>query len=550
MAGFRIFRNAGESRAKARLSRNGTHIQQSKQGDTPSWALRTVRRMLSGMKRNKKKAPVSPYKSYRDKLSEQDSQTLDDFFVEFESHCSLPREEKAKLRSDFENALAYYSDSGVRLSVALERLSISKLGGFYSRPAILWYALDDAAKIYPLSMKRGQMAVFRLSVYLKEDIVPELLQMALTFTIKRFPSFATTVKKGVFWHYLDTAKRRYVIGQDNGLPCHPLKIARSGSQSFRVMYYKNRISVEFFHILTDGTGGLIFLKTLTAEYLRLTGMPSACTEGALDIGDPPRPEETANEFCRAEKTDKSSGFVDKRAVQMSGKLSKTRPFRVLHFNMNAKTLREAAKKHDATITAYILAQLFLAGRYATDEFQGEMSIQVPVNMRKFYPSDTVRNFSMYCGIRLPIGAVTSADGILPEISRQLTEKASRKSMNEMMNSTKNMVNAVRYVPLFIKAPAARLVYGFLGDRIFSNTLSNLGVVKMPPELSEQIESMDFILGTALTNRAGCGLVTYGNTATLTLSKFTTDPSFEERLYDLLRLDGIELRVDGSEAHES
>lgn len=502
------------------------------------------------MKRNRKKTPVSPYKAYLDKLSEQDRRALDDFFAEFDSHCTLPGEEKTKLRSDFENALTYYADSGIFLSAALKRLSISKLGGFYSRPPILWYALDDAAKIYPLSMKQGQMAVFRLSVYLKKDVVPELLQMALTFTIKRFPSFATTVKKGFFWHYLDTAKRRYVIGQDNGLPCHPLKIARSGSQSFRVMYYKNRISVEFFHILTDGSGGLVFLKTLTAEYLRLTGISSAHTEGALDISDPPRPEETANEFCRAEKTDKSSGFIDKPAVQMSGKLSKTRPFRVLHFNMDAKTLREAAKRHGATVTAYILAQLFLASRYATDEFQGEMSIQVPVNMRKFYPSDTVRNFSMYCGIRLPINAVTSADDILPEISRQLKEKASRESMSEMMNSTKNMVNTVRYVPLFVKAPAARLVYGFLGDRIFSNTLSNLGVIKMPAELSEQIESLDFILGTALTNRAGCGLITYGNTATLTISKFTADPSFEERLDELFLRDGIELRVDGSEAHES
>ena len=502
------------------------------------------------MKRNRKKASVSPYELYRDNLPDKDRQALGNFFAEFESHCALQRAEKAKLRSDFENALTYYADSGIFLSAALERLSISKLGGFYSRPPILWYALDDAAKIYPLSMKQGQMAVFRLSVYLKKDVVPELLQMALTFTIKRFPSFATTVKKGFFWHYLDTAKRRYVIGQDNGLPCHPLKIARSGSQSFRVMYYKNRISVEFFHILTDGSGGLIFLKTLTAEYLRLTGIPSAHTEGALDIGDPPRPEETANEFCRAEETDKSSGFVDKPAVQMSGKLSKVKPFRVLHFNMDAETLRKAAKKHGATVTAYILAQLFLAGRYATDEFQGEMSIQVPVNMRKFYPSDTVRNFTMYCGIRLPVRAITSADDILPEISRQLTEKASRKSMSEMMNSTKNMVNVMRYVPLFIKAPAAKLVYGFLGDKIFSNTLSNLGVVKMPAELSGQIESMDFILGTALTNRAGCGLITYGNTATLTLSKLTADPSFEEHLYDLLCRDSIKLCVDGSEALES
>ncbi|MEZ4627989.1 MAG: hypothetical protein R2912_07880 [Eubacteriales bacterium] len=37
----------------------------------------------------------------------------------------------------------------------------------------------------------------------------------------------------------------------------------------RVRYYHNRIAVEFFHVLTDGTGGQVFLQTLVAEYLRL-----------------------------------------------------------------------------------------------------------------------------------------------------------------------------------------------------------------------------------------------------------------------------------------
>ena len=98
------------------------------------------------------------------------------------------------------------------------------------------------------------------------------MQMALTFTMKRFPSFATTLKKGVFWHYLDTTKRRFSVEQEKDIPCQPLKVSHSGSQSFRALYWENRISVEFFHVLTDGSGGLIFLKTLVAEYLRLRGV--------------------------------------------------------------------------------------------------------------------------------------------------------------------------------------------------------------------------------------------------------------------------------------
>lgn len=519
------------------------------------------------MKKQRRAEDERPFDRYIGTLSAREAEAVAAFFRKIRAHVKLPPRERARLREDFERALLYYFQAGVPLDEALGRLSVKHLGGFYARPPIVWYALDDAAKIYPLSMKRGQMSVFRLSVYLKKPVVPELLQVALTYSIKRFPSFATTVKKGFFWHYLDAAKRRFLVEPDSGLPCRPLKIEYSGSQSFRVMYYDNRISAEFFHVLTDGTGGMIFLKTLTAEYLRLLGAAAPPGEGALDTDALPEPEETENAFCRAgqgapdmdalpqaRKGDapadagqrsSGAGFVDRPAVQMSGRLAAERPYRVLHFQMDAAALRAAAKRQGATVTAYLLAQMFLAGRYATDEPGGDMSIQVPVNMRKFYPSATVRNFSMYCGVRLPLTAVRSAGEILPDIAAQLANKASKEAMGRMMFETQRLVGAMRYIPLFIKAPAARLVYGFLGDRIFSNTLSNLGVVRFPTALCEHIQGVDFVLGTALTNRAGCALATFGDTATLSITKMTADPSFEERLYDLLSGDGIQTAVEGS-----
>ena len=38
---------------------------------------------------------------------------------------------------------------------------------------------------------------------------------------------------------------------------------------FRVTYYKKRINLEVFHVLTDGMGGINFLRELTYQYLRL-----------------------------------------------------------------------------------------------------------------------------------------------------------------------------------------------------------------------------------------------------------------------------------------
>lgn len=474
---------------------------------------------------------------------------LREYFDGLNAHLALARDEVIQFRRDFAAAIDLLLRLGCPLEEALNRLSPERLGGFYAWPATLWFRLDDAAKIYPLSMKHGQMSVFRLAAVMKEPVKPELLQIALHFTVQRFPGFATTVRKGFFWHYLDQTKRRYCIQPETDIPVRPLKIAASGSQSFRVLYYENRISVEFFHILTDATGGMCFLKTLLAEYLRLLGVGCPCGDGILDVTKPPLAGENENAFPAADRRGKGSGLTDRASLQLSGKLAPVRPCRILHFEMDAEKLREAAKSRNATVTAYLLGLLFLAGRRATEAMGGSFNIQVPVNMRKFYPSPTLRNFSMYCGIRLNLEQVTTLDDILPEIQRQLTEKASREAMTEMIHSSTRLVNSVRFVPLFIKAPIARLIYGFLGDKIFSNTLSNLGVVHLPPEMEGQVDHLEFLLGTLVSNRVGCALVTCGGKAVLTIAKQTADPSLEEALCRLLDEDAVQYAVKGSVLYE-
>ncbi len=497
-----------------------------------------------------KKSSIDSFIEYTDKLPRERVKELQGFFAEFSTHCLLENSEKKRLQKDFEAAILYYTSMGVSQEKALKLLDVKNLGGFYARPSILWFPLDDAAKIYPLSMERGRMSVFRLSVYLKRDVVPELLQMALNFTVKRFPSFATTLKKGFFWHYLSATKRRFCVEPEKDVPCQPLKVARSGSQSFRVIYYNRRISVEFFHVLTDGTGGMTFLKTLTAEYLRLTGSDIGTDNSLWDINSTPETEEYENAFAKVPLSENASGFVDKLAVQMSGRLAKVKPCRIIHLKMNVNELKNASAKYHGTITAYLLALMFLAGKAATDELVGDMNIQVPVNMRKFYSSKTIRNFSLYCGIRMPIAKVNDLSSIVRDVDEQLKEKASRETMGKMLTATRKMVNTVRYIPLTVKRPVAKIVYGFLGDKIFTNTLSNLGVVNMPSCISEQIESMDFVLGTAITNRAGCAAVTFGDTTIFSITKLTADPTFEEKMYELLCRDGIKVTAEGSELYEN
>lgn len=476
-----------------------------------------------------------------------------ELFPDAEQHMMLPKREKMLLLQDYEAAIRWYRDHNVADEVIKERLSTERLGGFYAHPAVCWYPLDPGEKLYPLGMKQGEMPIFRQSVYLKEEVVPELLQMALDFTIKRFPSFATTVKSGVFWHYLDSTKRRFSLEPEQTLPCSPIQVASSGSQVFRLVWYKNRISIEFFHVVTDGTGGMIFLKSLTAEYLRLKeGVaigPEAESHGVWNVEDTPDASETANEFLHIQMFKGGSGFTEKPGLQLSGKLSKTKPCRILHFEMAADQLHQKAKEKGGSITAYMLAVMFLAHKFATEEPEGIVQFQVPVNMRKYHPSRTTRNFSMYCFIGLRLEEITTLEEILPKITAQLKEKSAKEPMDKMMSTSVKMVNGLKPIPRFIKKPVAERLYGFLGDRLLSNTLSNMGVVTMPEDLACHIKKFDFILGPSVINKAACAMVTFQNTAVFTITKTTVEPSFEKRMEKLLREDGIDLKIEGSPLYE-
>lgn len=484
---------------------------------------------------------------FTETLSDAENELLEQFFSEFDTHFLVSKKAKKQFKCDFEAAIMHLYNKGVPMEEILSRISLSNLGGFYARPSVMWFPLDNAAKIYPISMEHGSQQVFRVSVYFKDEVVPELLQMALTFTIKRFASFATTLKKGFFWHYLDMVKRRFSIEEEHDILCQPIKVSLSGSQSFRLMYYQNRVSAEFFHVLTDGTGAMTFFKCLISEYLRLCGV-NAPLGDIWNVNDTPINEEFENAFTKVEKAKNSSGFVDKTAVQMNGRLTRRRPCRILHFKMDANRLHEVAKAHGTTVTAYLLMQMFYACAAATDELTGDLNIQLPINMRKFHPSKTVRNFSMYCGIRIPIDKIGSKEELLNEINTQIAEKAKKEKMHEMITATVNLVSSIRFIPLVIKQPIAKIIYGLLGEKIYTTTFSNIGVVRFPEELMEHIDYMDFCLGAQVTNRLACAAVTCGNVATFSISKMTADPAFEEKLYQLLINDGIDTEVEGSECY--
>lgn len=94
-------------------------------------------------------------------------------------------------------------------------------------------------------------------------------------------------------------------------------------------------------------------------------------------------------------------------------------------------MKAKAKGKGVTITVLLLGVLMLALRDAAETHGGKrkLQVQLPVNMRKFYPSRSLRNFSMYCSIRLHPVEITGLDAILPKITTQVNQATAKESLD-------------------------------------------------------------------------------------------------------------------------
>ena len=486
--------------------------------------------------------------SFLNKFKEEDKEKIINYFSDLNKSLKLSKKDTKSFNDDFEKAILYYSKTK-NIDEILKILSLDNLGDIYLKRPTNWYPLDNSAKIYPLSMKENWMSVYRLSYYLNEDVVPEVLQIALLFTMKRFPTFRTSIRKGFFWHYIDGIKKRFAILEDDVVPCSYINISKVGKPSFNVLYYKNRISVEIFHILTDAYGGITFLSTLVAEYFKLLGKNVNYNDITLDINESISKEELKDEFVDKKIDSKKGSLIDKKALSLDGKLSNISPCQIIHFDLDLAKLKALAHNHDITINELMLSFLFLVLSYSTSK-EGYIKIQVPVNMRKYYKSKTLRNFSLYNNISLKKSEITNLTDVIKKVKNQSQEKLSKNKLNEVFVYSNKLVKSLRLVPLFIKRPIANFIYGFIGDKAQTTVLSNLGVINLPKNISENIKSADFVLGTTISNKVLFTLITVNNVVTLSMSKFTTNTSVENSLYNIFKEDDLILRIHGSENYEN
>ncbi|NLG23812.1 MAG: hypothetical protein GX558_00535, partial [Clostridiales bacterium] len=385
----------------------------------------------------------------------------------------------------------------------------------YAAPA--WMKLDNAAKIYPPTRSRNWAAMFRLSVTLTEPIDVAVLARAQRAAMRRVPTFSYCLRRGVFWYYMERMEGAPEIQQDVANPLVRMDLNQNGRFMFRTRYHGSRIAVEVFHALTDGTGALVFLLTMTAEYLRLKyGADIPPGDRILDVSQPPDPAELEDSFLRYAR---GLGLSRREAVAYTVPGTDDVP----HY-LNITTgiveigpLAARAKEMGVSITALLAAALIQSvQRVQLADPSKRMrrrpiKVSIPVNLRPYYGARTMRNFASYVnvGINSALGEHTFEETLRQvkhAMGMEITEKVLNARVSANVNAERHPV--LRGMPLFVKSPFMKLMFKLQGDRYCTTTISNLGLVQLPPAMEQYVTRVELVLGTPSDNPVICGCAGY------------------------------------------
>ena len=417
-----------------------------------------------------------------------------------------------------------------------------------------WMRLDNAAKIYPAARRKNWNNFFRLSATLAEPVDRQVLQSALDVTVRRFPSMAVRLRKGIFWYYLEELSRAPRIREEKPWPLAHVPFKEVRECAFRVIVYKNRIAVELFHALTDGNGALTFVKTLVAEYLsQKYGVDIPNEDGVLCRLEAPSAGELEDSFLKYSGAVRASRR-ERTAYHLSGTPEPDGALNLVTLMLDAQALRERAKACSVTVTEFLCAAMMAA----ILELQREkvhfvrnrrpVKVLIPVNLRKLFPSTSLRNFALYVTPEVDpqLGEYTFEE-ILKLVSLQLRLVNDEKTVNSMMTQNLKIEQnpVAKFFPLFVKNLSVALTFLLTGEQTTSALLSNIGAVNIPDEMKAHIEKYLFFTGPGKLNGARCGVITLGDKLTFTFSNCYDETDIEREFFTRLVKMGIHVKIESN-----
>ena len=427
-----------------------------------------------------------------------------------------------------------------------------KAANHKSYKEIRWDRLDNTAHLFPVIAGESMSNVYRISVTLKELIQPELLQQALDMVLPKFDGFNLRLRQGVFWYYFEeNGKPAPRVREENAFPCRYIRQNQNHSYMFRVTYYKYRINLEVFHVLTDGMGGINFLKELTYQYLRL-----AHEELQEKLGNTLSSDTSLNRedsFLKNYKKSSAKGYQTKKAYLIKGEKLPPGEFGVMHGYMQIPELKKVCHAYGASINEYLVS-VYIWSVY-TECLHGMPSqrpirVAVPVNLRPYFNSNTTKNFFVMVSAEFhPQKEIYTFEEVLHIVQESLRSQINREHLEKLFsyNVSNEKLLIARAVPLFLKNIAMK--YVFTTSALANTaTVTNIGNISVAEEYRPYVEMFHSFLAMSKGQHLKGTICSYGNTLVFSFSYDLVEPDVQRGFFRKIAADGIQVEIESNGVH--
>lgn len=416
-----------------------------------------------------------------------------------------------------------------------------------SRRQLRWDKLDNTALIFPVIAGEGMTNTYRMSVELNEEVQPELLQKALDIVLPKFNVFNVRLCIGVFWYFFEeNNKPAPRVKQEELFPCRYIQQNKNNSYLFSVSYYKCRINLEVFHVLTDGMGSITFLRELIYQYLRLAH-PELRGQGEDKLSDITSLN-AEDSFEKNYKRKTKRGYTKGRAYLIKLKKLAKGEFGVMHGYINIPELKTVTKKYGVSINEYLVA-VFAWATYVQclhkTPSKLPIRIAVPVNLRPYFNSNTTKNFfTMVSAEFHPKKEEYTFEEILDIIQKSLKSQMNKENLEEAFSvSVSNQKNRfLRIVPLVVKNLIMRIVYN-RSALAHTTTITNVGLVKLDPVYEPYVKMFRTFIAMSKGQSLKGAINSYQDTLVFTFSSIFSDTSIQKEFFRKIAEDGATVQIE-------
>ena len=413
-----------------------------------------------------------------------------------------------------------------------------------------WYKLDNVSKVFLASHNKRDTRSIRVSCILKEEIVPEILQQALERTVKQYPQVQVRIRRGFFWQYLEQTDKMPKVCEEEERLC-PILYGPNykGVLHYKVTYYGRRINIDMFHAICDGTGALEILKHLVLNYLKITHAGEFDNVSFSDNSS--QDDRFQNSYAHFYDTDgrllpKTILNKKKKAYHIQGRKLAYDQLQFIEVHLETKALLKASKEMGVSLTSYLGAQLMLSIHKDMPFIQKKkpVTISMPVNLRNYYPSETLRNFFNNVDVTHVFDGNETLESLSKEFDAKLKASLDPELIKQQMNRYQSIERLffTRMVPLVIKQPVVRTFAKKEAKRVTA-VLSNLGQIKIPEEM---VKYVDGFTDYCSTDKLFITATSYGDDLVLGIASAYAGTGVIKRLVKALKATGTNVRLYATE----